>query len=109
VQAGSVTVQVSLEGPLPRGARPALSVIGSIEVERIADVLHVARPAHVQPDAVARLFRSSADGSRAEAVDVRVGRASANTMEIVAGLIEGDEVILSDMSMHDEHDVVEFE
>jgi len=95
VQNGAVTVDVVLEGELPRGARADLSVDGTIEVERLDDVLYVGRPAYAQPESSAGLWRLSADGTTAERVSVRLGRASVNTIEVIEGLAAGEEVILA--------------
>ncbi|HXV85179.1 MAG TPA: HlyD family efflux transporter periplasmic adaptor subunit [Gemmatimonadales bacterium] len=103
---GSVTVDVSLEGPLPRGARPDLSVDGTIELERLDNVLFVGRPAYGQANSVVGLFKVEADGSTATRVSVRLGRSSVNVIEIVDGLAEGDVVVLSDMSRWDAVDRV---
>ena len=95
---GTVLVDVALEGALPRGARPDMTIDGTIELERLVDVRHVARPAS-GAERVTSLFRVSADGSRAERVAVTFGRASANELEIVDGdLRDGDRVVLSDTS-----------
>jgi multidrug resistance efflux pump len=101
VQDGTVSVDVALDGALPAGARPDLSVDGTIEIERIANTLFVTRPADGQPGATLGLFRFSRDGHEATRVSVRLGRASVNTIEVLGGLAEGDEVILSDMSRWD--------
>jgi HlyD family secretion protein len=106
VQNGTVTVDVSLEGELPRGARPDLSVDGTIEVERLPDVLHVGRPAYGQANSAVGLFKLTPDGSEAARVTVRLGRTSVNTVEIQGGLARGDKVIISDMSRWDGHDRV---
>jgi HlyD family secretion protein len=98
VQNGSVTVDVALDGELPRGARADLSVDGTVEVERLSDVLFVGRPAYAQPDGSAGLWKVSADGTMASRVLVRLGRASVNTIEVLDGLVRGEEIILSDMS-----------
>ncbi|HEX7117745.1 MAG TPA: HlyD family efflux transporter periplasmic adaptor subunit [Longimicrobiales bacterium] len=103
---GTVTVEVTLEGELPRGARPDLSVDGTIEVERLDDVLYVGRPAYGQAETRVGLFKLTEDGSHAIRVSVLLGRASVNTIEIVEGLQEGDVVILSDMSAWDQYDRV---
>lgn len=100
---GTVAVDVVLEGELPRGARPDLSVDGTIELERLENVLHVGRPVHGQAEATIGLFRVQPDG-HALRVPVQLGRSSVSTVEIVAGLDAGDEVILSDMSQWDEYD-----
>ena len=106
VQNGTVTVDVALEGQLPRGARPDLSVDGTIEIERLKNVLYVGRPAYGQPESTVGLFRMGPDGESASRVNVRLGRSSVNTIEIVSGLREGDVVILSDMSQWDSADRV---
>jgi multidrug efflux pump subunit AcrA (membrane-fusion protein) len=97
-QGGTVTVEVALEGELPRGARPQLSVDGTIEVERLTDVLYVGRPAYGQPESAVSLFRLDPDGVTARRVTAKLGRASVNTIEVVQGLNPGDRVIISDMS-----------
>jgi len=99
-QNGTVTVDASLPAVLPKGARPDLTVDGTIELERLADVLWVARPIQVDGDATVSLFRIVPGTSEAVRVPVRVGRASANAIEILGGLAAGDEVILSDMSAY---------
>jgi len=106
VQAGSVTVDVRLEGALPREARPDLSVDGTIELERLDDVLYVGRPAYGQANSLVGLFKLVDGGRAAMRVTVRLGRASVSTIEVIEGLSVGDEVILSDMSAWDEHDRV---
>lgn len=106
-QNGTVTIDVSLEGPLPRGARPDLTVDGTIELERLDDVLYVGRPVHARDHATIGLFKVV--GETASRVNVKVGRTSVSTIEIVEGLREGDEVILSDMSAWDDHDRIKLE
>jgi multidrug efflux pump subunit AcrA (membrane-fusion protein) len=106
VQNGTVTVDVSLEGEMPRGARPDLSVDGTIEVERLEDVLHVGRPAYGQANSAVGLFKLAPDGTEAQRVNVRLGRTSVNTVEVTGGLESGDKVIISDMSRWDGHDRV---
>ncbi len=103
VQAGTVLVDLSFDDatPLPRGARPDLSVEGTVELERIDDALVVGRPAFAQEEGTATLFRLSADGSEATRVPVRLGRGSLNIVEIRGGLQPGDCVILSDTSAYD--------
>jgi HlyD family secretion protein len=105
-QNGTVTVDVALEGPLPKGARPDLSVDGTIELDRLKDVLYVGRPAFGQEKSVVGLFRLNADGDEATRVQVRLGKSSVNTVEILDGLRAGDKVILSDMSAWDAYDRV---
>jgi HlyD family secretion protein len=101
---GTVTVDVALEGPLPRGARPDLSVDGVIELERLEDVLHVGRPAFGQEQSTVGLFRLSGDGRTCVRIRVQLGRSSVTAVEVLDGLSEGDEVVLSDMSAWDEFD-----
>ena len=103
VQNGTVQVDVELDGKLPAGARPDLSVDGTIEIERLADVLYVGRPAFGQPDSEVRLFKVDADGVAAR-VPVQLGRSSVNLIEIRNGLNVGDRVILSDTSAYDQSD-----
>ena len=107
VQNGTVTVDVALDGALPQGARPDLSVEGTIELERLADVLYVGRPVHGDADSTVGLFRVSPDGTEADRVKVELGRTSVNTVEILKGLSVGDTVVLSDMSAYDNYDRVE--
>lgn len=101
---GNVTVDISLEGALPSGARPDLSVDGTIELERLTDVLYVQRPVFGQPNSLISLFRLSPDEKEAWRVQVRIGRVSVQTVEILDGLQVGDKVILSDMSAWDGQD-----
>ena len=104
VQNGTVQVDVDLVGKLPPGARPDLSVDGTIEIERLADVLYMGRPAFGQPDSEQRLFRIDASGDTATRVPVQLGRSSVNLIEVRAGLKVGDSVILSDTSAWDQYD-----
>ena len=106
VQNGTVTVDVALEGELPKGARPDLSVDGTIELERLTDILYVGRPAYGQEQSVISLFRVESDGVTCMSTKVTVGRTSVNTIEVKAGLKAGDQVILSDMSQFDAFDRV---
>lgn len=101
VQDGTVTVDVELIGPLPKGARPDLSVDGTIELERLDDVLYVGRPAYGQAGSTIGLFKLLDDGETAVRTQVRLGRSSVNTIEVIEGLNEGDQVILSDTSAWD--------
>jgi HlyD family secretion protein len=103
-QNGTVTVDVSLEGPLPRGARPDLSVDGTIDVDRLADVVQVGRPAGAQVEGRSSLFRLERDGVYASRVSVRLGRASVTMVEVLEGLAPGDDVILSDTSAWEKAD-----
>ena len=98
VQQGTVTIDVALEGELPRGARPDLSVDGTIEIERLDDVLYIDRPAYGQAESLVGLFVVDPETKIAEITQVMMGRTSVNTVEIVRGLDVGDEVILSDSS-----------
>ncbi len=98
VQNGTVTVDVELIGPLPQGARPDLSVEGTIDLERMTDVLYVGRPALGNENSTLSLFKLDPDGKGATRVPVKVGRASVNSIQVIEGLKEGDTVILSDMS-----------
>lgn len=101
---GTRTVDVSLPDTLPKGAVPDLSVDGTIELERLNDVLYMGRPAFGQEQSVVGLFKISPDGSSAERVQVKLGVSSVNTVEVLAGLKVGDQVILSDMSAYDAFD-----
>ncbi len=101
VQAGTVTVDVKLDGPPPKGARPDLSVDGTITLERLDNVLYVGRPAFGQEKSTVGMFKIDVEGKTATRVPVEMGRSSVNTIEIVRGLKEGDQVILSDMSRYD--------
>lgn len=104
VQNGSVQVDVELTGALPAGARPDLSVDGTIELERLPDVLYTGRPAFGQPDSEVRLFRVDPESGIASRVPVRLGKSSVNKVEIVQGLAAGERVILSDTSAWDQYD-----
>ena len=109
VQNGTVTVDVELLGPLPQGARPDLSVDGTIDLERMTDVLYVGRPALGNENSTLSLFKIDPDGKGATRVPVKVGRASVNSIQIIEGLKEGDSVILSDMSREDGVDRIRLE
>jgi len=104
VQNGTRTVDVTLSGDLPKGAVPDLSVDGTIELERLNDVLFMGRPAFGQDQSTVGLFKISEDGVNAERVQVKLGRSSVNTIEVLSGLKVGDQVILSDMSAYDAYD-----
>jgi HlyD family secretion protein len=106
VQNGTVTVDVALTGPLPKGARPDLSVDGTIQLEKLEDVLYVGRPVEGQPNGTVGLFKLVDGGSAAIRVPVEVGRASVNTIEVLNGLQVGDQIILSDMSQWDAYNRV---
>lgn len=101
VQNGTVTVDVSLPGVLPKGARPDLSVEGVVEIDRTARALFVGRPVQAQSQSQATVFRLSADGSEATRVKVRYGRGSVSHIEVLEGLRPGDRIILSDTSAWD--------
>ena len=108
-QNGTVTVDVTLEGALPKGARPDMTVDGLIEIERLDNVLHVGRPASAQLQGETTLFRVSADGAGAERVPVRLGRVSASDVEITGGdLRAGDRVVLSDTAAWGDNATVRF-
>jgi HlyD family secretion protein len=104
VQNGTVTVDVKLVGNLPDGARPDLSVDGTIDLERLRDVLYVGRPAFGNENSTITLFRLDDAGKGAVRVPVKVGRASVNAIQVLEGLHQGDTVILSDMSRYDTTD-----
>jgi HlyD family secretion protein len=106
VQNGTVQVDVDLDGALPPGARPDLSVDGTIEIERLPDVLYVGRPAFGQPDSEVRLFRLDAASGIATRVPVKLGKTSVNLVEIRNGVVAGDKLILSDTSAYDQNDRV---
>ena len=106
VENGTVTVDVTLDGPLPKGARPDLTVDGTIELERLDDVIYVGRPVGGQEDSVVSLFRLDVEGNEARRVTVGLGRASVNAIEVREGLDPGDRVVLSDMSAWDAFDRV---
>ena len=100
-QQGTVVVEVAITGELPRGARADMSVDGTIELERLPNVLYVGRPAYGSAESTVGLFKVSENGGEAERVNVRLGRASVNTVEVLNGLSPGDSVIISDMSQWD--------
>lgn len=103
-QNGTVTVDVKLEGELPRGARPDLSVDGTVELERLDNVLYVGRPAFGQEQSTVGLFKLDPATGEASRIQVQLGRSSVNTIEVMSGLAEGDSVVLSDMSAWDQFD-----
>jgi multidrug resistance efflux pump len=109
VQNGTVTVDVKLTSELPRGARPDLSVDGTIDLERLENVLYVGRPAFGQENSTISLFKLEPNGRDATRVPVKVGRESVNSIQIFEGLHEGDTVILSDMSRWDKTDRIRLE
>jgi HlyD family secretion protein len=101
---GNVTVDIKLDGSLPAGARPDLSVDGVVELERLEDVLYVQRPVFGQPNSLISLFKYSPGEKELTRVQVKIGRVSVQTVEILDGLKIGDKVVLSDMSAWDGHD-----
>jgi multidrug resistance efflux pump len=103
---GTFGVDVSLPAQLPASARPDLSVDGTIEIERLINVLHVSRPAYGQPESTVGLFKLESDGVTAVRTNVQLGRTSVNFIEIKNGLKEGDVVILADMAAYDAHEKV---
>jgi len=106
---GTFTVDVELQGPLPKGARPDLSVDGTITMEKLDNVLYVGRPAFGQEKSTVSMFRIEPDGKTAVSVPVELGRSSVNSIEIIHGLQEGQQVILSDMSRYDNVDRIKLE
>ncbi len=106
---GTVTVDVMLDDPLPPGARPDLSVDGTIDLERLSNVLYVGRPAFGQENSTVGMFVLQPDGKTAVRAQVKLGRSSVNTVEILGGLKDGDQVILSDMSRWDNFDRIRLE
>jgi HlyD family secretion protein len=104
VQEGSVLVEVHIDGKLPDGARPDMAVDGAIQIERLSNVLYVGRPTQSQENATVGLYKLEEDGKHARRVQVDLGQASVDTIEIVEGLREGDLVILSDTSRWDDHE-----
>jgi HlyD family secretion protein len=106
---GTVTVDVELEGALPQGARPDLSVDGTIDLDRLANVLYVGRPAFGNENSTISLFKLGPDGKTAVRVPVKVGKVSVNSIQVLEGLQDGDTVILSDMSRWDATDKIRLE
>jgi HlyD family secretion protein len=105
---GTVGVDISFDEPLPAGARPDLSVDGTVEIQNMTNVLYIGRPVHCEQNSPCGLFKVSADGTMGTRVTVQLGRGSVNTMEVVGGLQQGDTVILSDMSNFDAVPAVQF-
>ncbi|MFC1762088.1 efflux RND transporter periplasmic adaptor subunit [Planctomycetota bacterium] len=101
VMEGNVTVDISLNGALPKGARPDLSVVGTIQIDRLVDILYVGRPVMAAADSRTELFKVTGDGRYAERVSVQFGRTSVSTIEVREGLNLNDEIILSDVSQWD--------
>jgi len=106
VQNGTVLVDVTIANELPRGSRPDLSVDGTIELERLDNVVYVGRPAFGQEKSTVGIFKLAPDTNDAVRTQVQLGRSSVNTIEIINGLQPGDRVILSDMSQWDSNDRV---
>jgi multidrug efflux pump subunit AcrA (membrane-fusion protein) len=109
VENGTVTVDVALDGPLPKGARPDLSVDGTIQLERLQDVPYVGRPVQAQSESTIGLFKVVDGGRTAVRVPVKLGRTSVNAVEVLEGLQPGEQVVLSDMSQWDALDRVRLE
>lgn len=105
---GTVTVDVKLDGALPQGARPNLSVDGVVNIQTLKDVLYVGRPAFGQPHSTVSMFRISPDGKTGTRVQVQLGAASVSTIQVLRGLHVGDWVVLSDTSAQDAHDEIRF-
>jgi multidrug efflux pump subunit AcrA (membrane-fusion protein) len=97
------TVDCKLDGPLPAGAVPDLSVDGTVEIERLPDAVYMERPVFGQPNSAASIFKLEPDGRNASPVPVKLGHASVSKIEILDGLKPGDQVILSDMSSQDQN------
>lgn len=106
VDNGTVTVDVALDAPLPKGARPDLSVDGTIQLERLEDVLYVGRPVQGQPESLVSLFKVTPGGREATRIQVKLGRSSVSAIEVLQGLQLGDQIILSDMSQWDSYERV---
>jgi HlyD family secretion protein len=109
VQNGTVSVDVELTGELPKGARPDLTVDGTIELERLSNVLYIGRPTQATSGGTVSLFKVDADNAGATRIPVRLGRSSVNTIEVLEGLREGDRIILSDMSTWDGEERIELQ
>jgi HlyD family secretion protein len=106
VMEGNVTVDIMLKGTLPPGSRPDLSVVGTIEIERLNDVLYVGRPVYASSQGEVQVFKVVREGQYAVRSAVQLGRSSVSTIEVVDGLAVGDEIVLSDMSQWDAHDKI---
>ena len=106
---GTRTVDCKLDGPLPSGAVPDLSVDGTVEIERLTDVMFIGRPVFGQPNSQVSLFKISTDGKSASRVTVKLGRGSVTSIEVVEGLNVGDRVILSDMSAQDQYQKIQLD
>jgi multidrug efflux pump subunit AcrA (membrane-fusion protein) len=101
---GTRTVYIYLDGPLPEGAGTDLQIDATIDIEKIDNILYVGRPVHGAANSTVSLFKLAKDGAEAERVNVKLGRSSVNTIEVLDGLKEGDKIILSDMSAYDTAD-----
>lgn len=108
-QSGTVTVDIAPDSPLPRGTRPDLSIDATIELQRLTNVLYVSKPVRVDDDATSRVFRLDPTNRFADRVPVRFGRSSVTSIEVIAGLKEGDRIIVSDTSHWDEYDRIRVE
>ena len=97
-------MDIALDGALPDGARPDLSVVGTVEIERLDDILYVGRPVFASSESIVELFKVVEDGKYAMRIRTQLGRSSVSTIEVIEGLLEGDEIILSDMSQWDEQE-----
>jgi hypothetical protein len=109
VAKGALTVDVKLDGPLPKGTRLDLSVDGTIEIEKLKDAIYVGRPVFCQPNSTVEIFKLDQDGKGANRVPLKLGRASVNSVEILSGLQPADKVIISDMSAWDGFDRIRLE
>jgi HlyD family secretion protein len=105
---GTRTVDCALDGPLPSGAVPDLSVDGTVELERLTDVLYIGRPVFGQPNSQVSLFKINPEGTGASRVTVKLGRGSVTSIEVLEGLALGDKVVLSDMSAQDQYQKIQF-
>ena len=101
---GTRTVYISLDGPLPAGARADLPIDAIIDIEKLENILNVGRPVHGAANSTISVFKLTKDGTEAERVNVKLGRSSVNSIEVLDGLKEGDKIILSDMSAYDTAD-----
>jgi multidrug efflux pump subunit AcrA (membrane-fusion protein) len=99
---GTRTIDCRLQGPLPAGAVPDLSVDGTVEIDHMKDVLYVGRPTFGQQNSTISLFKLDTDSKNANRVPVKLGRSSVNVIQVLEGLTVGDQVILSDMSAQDQ-------
>jgi HlyD family secretion protein len=106
VMEGNVTVDVSLDGELPKGSRPDLSVVGTVEIEQLLDILYVGRPVLASADSRVELFKLIENGRFAVRVPVQFGKTSVSTIELLDGLVVGDQIILSDVSQWDTVDKI---